>query len=1183
MKNNHIQGINAKGKILLLGFCLFNTLLFSQVNSACFNSHNDNAFLSANAAQGFDVADFNNDGKLDLAFVSFLTSGNLLTVKMGNGDGTFQANATYNVGVRPNSIRAKDLDADGDIDIVVSNHTFGANNARISIVFNNGSGVFGAATSYSGSIPGPSPSAPNMFEVDVNDVTGDGLVDIVVAVNNGFEVFTNLGGAPAIFQSPTFTNATNSSSRGLIVANFDGIAGNDVVTANYGSPNFSLRTNTGTGTFNAAVNFTCSSNPIDIATADFDADGDLDIVTANEAFDQISIFLNNGSGNFGTHTVMSAGDAPSAIKCADINNDGNVDIIVTNNNSNTLSICHGNGNGTFQTKYEIIAIATPKNLVVGDFDSDGRTDVITSTQTQSISQFFKGSTAGLTDLGINYSTNAIVKHITSSDLNNDGKNDVLVANGTANSFDVYFSLGNAVYNTVPTTYTIPGSNNPTIIQSNFLNNSDTDKDVAVYYAGSTKVTVFNGSPTGTLTSFASFTPGATVNNFAFEQLVGSSTNKDFVLARTDGQIEIRENDGTASFPVFQTLSTGATAVSFVTVKDLNNDGFNDIITANGTSNTISVFLYNTGSNNFNSAINLSTPANSSPAFLDVKDLNNDGFADIVSANSGLAPGFSRFLNNTLGGFGTIQTSSNTGSAVKAVHLLDFNNDGNLDIGLTSQNGANTTGFIEVFMGNGSGTFGTAPTPFKKFSTEVGTSVSNANDFNEDNRPDFVILNEVSKSFNFVLNATPWINAAGPTTFCSGNSVIINSKIQENYLWSPTSETTQNITASTSGSYYLTSSVGKTGWCTSNSMNPLTITVTPGPTAPTITAGGSTNVCAGGSLVLTSSSATNNLWSTGDTTQSITVSTSGNYSCSIVSGGCQSSPSNTITVNVADAPIITPAGPVTACSVSITLNSSIGGSFILWSNGITTQTNTVTTTGNYFVTYSVPGCPSVNSNTVNVTIGNLATPTITPSGTVNFCSGGSVTLTSSSPNFNVWSNGSTSQSITVSTAGTYTLHLDDGTCSSGNTSVIVNEITNPSATITLSGATTFCTGGSVILTANSGAGLSYQWQLNGSNISGETSLTYSANSTGNYSVVVTNSNGCSTTSSNLSVTVNPIPSITLGTLTNPTTCGGTDGAILISGTGTGDLAWTGTASGSATSITLPFTISSLAAGSYSISY
>ncbi|NDC73156.1 MAG: hypothetical protein EBZ62_06855, partial [Sphingobacteriia bacterium] len=118
------------------------------------------------------------------------------------------------------------------------------------------------------------------------------------------------------------------------------------------------------------------------------------------------------------------------------------------------------------------------------------------------------------------------------------------------------------------------------------------------------------------------------------------------------------------------------------------------------------------------------------------------------------------------------------------------------------------------------------------------------------------------------------------------------------------------------------------------------------------------------------------------------------------------------------------------------------------------------------------------------------------------------------------NGATNASYTASSAGSYTLTVNSGlNCNSVSTPVVVTVRTRPTATITASGLSggnlSVCQGSAVTLQANTGSGFTYQWQLNGNNITGATAATYAASTAGAYTVIVTNStegNGCSATSS-----------------------------------------------------------------------
>ncbi len=163
-------------------------------------------------------------------------------------------------------------------------------------------------------------------------------------------------------------------------------------------------------------------------------------------------------------------------------------------------------------------------------------------------------------------------------------------------------------------------------------------------------------------------------------------------------------------------------------------------------------------------------------------------------------------------------------------------------------------------------------------------------------------------------------------------------------------------------------------------------------------------------------------------------------------------------------------------------------------------------------YTVVGTAPCANETETVTVTEQAAPgaSIITSSPTTFCSGGSVTLTSSSATSNVWSNGATTPSINVTASGSYTVTVNSGDCSatSAATSVTVNPAP-PTPTIAASGPTTFCPGGSLTLTSSSATG--NLWS-NGATTQSSTVLT-----SGNYTVTVT-SGSCSATSTAIAITV-----------------------------------------------------------------
>src|ERR1019366_5238143 len=148
-------------------------------------------------------------------------------------------------------------------------------------------------------------------------------------------------------------------------------------------------------------------------------------------------------------------------------------------------------------------------------------------------------------------------------------------------------------------------------------------------------------------------------------------------------------------------------------------------------------------------------------------------------------------------------------------------------------------------------------------------------------------------------ATPTITPGGPTTFCTGGSVILSSSSASGNQWSLDGNpiggaTNQAYSATASGNYTV---VVTTSGCSSSPSAGTTVTVNPIPPTPTITPGGPTTFCTGGSVTLTSSSASGNQWYLngnpigGATNTTYAATASGNYTVVVTTSGCSSAPSS----------------------------------------------------------------------------------------------------------------------------------------------------------------------------------------------------------------------------------------------------------------------------------------------------
>lgn len=361
----------------------------------------------------------------------------------------------------------------------------------------------------------------------------------------------------------------------------------------------------------------------------------------------------------------------------------------------------------------------------------------------------------------------------------------------------------------------------------------------------------------------------------------------------------------------------------------------------------------------------------------------------------------------------------------------------------------------------------------------------------------------------ISNLSVTVNPSGATTFCQGDTVILSAvTTATTYNWS-NSANTSSINVTTSGTYTVT--VSNASGCSAVS-TPIVVTVNPLPAA-NVSPGGPTTFCQGGSVILTSTSGTTYLWNNNSSTQSILATTSGSYIVTVTdANGCSNSSTPVVvTVNALPTATATPNGNTSFCTGDSLEICATGGTGFLWSTAEMTSCIWVNATGAYNVQVTdANGCTSPVSNTVNVNVSATPPPTVNVSGDSVLCDGETVELCSSPADSYLWSNGDTTQCITVNAADVYYVSVTnanqcDGIGLSGDVTITVNAA--PTAAFTSSGFYPTLT----FTNASTGA-TAYTWDFGDGNSSSQASPTHFYQTEGTYTVclVAENASGCTDT-------------------------------------------------------------------------
>jgi hypothetical protein len=368
-----------------------------------------------------------------------------------------------------------------------------------------------------------------------------------------------------------------------------------------------------------------------------------------------------------------------------------------------------------------------------------------------------------------------------------------------------------------------------------------------------------------------------------------------------------------------------------------------------------------------------------------------------------------------------------------------------------------------------------------------------------------------------VNALPAM-VLSDTAVCSGTAYVIDAQNTGSaYVWN-TAATTQTVSTTTPGLYYVDITTAA-GCSLRDSMN-LVINA-----PPIVNLGSDVAFCTRDSILLdAANTGFTFVWSDSTTAQTITTSTGGNYFVTVTNPMTTCFSSDSILVTVNPLPVINLGVDSAICmGDSLVLNAGNPGASYSWSNSSTNQTLTVNSAATYFVFVTDPVTSCYSSDTIAIAQNTL--PVVAIGADTAICNGNALMLDAGHPGSSyAWSNTSTTQTTSVTTAGTYSVLVTDANGCKGTDTIAV--AINALPVVNLGADVTQCAGTVTLDAANTGS--SFMWN----NLT--TAQTLTAAATGTYSVAVTNINGC-TSADSVNVTINPLPVVNLGS--DMVQCGG----------------------------------------------
>lgn len=588
--------------------------------------------------------------------------------------------------------------------------------------------------------------------------------------------------SPAGFASATAL-PTGFIPTAVVQGDFNGDGKLDIAISNGGDNTIYVFLGNGDGTFAVPeILFTTGQSPVWLAAAQLRASGHLDLIAVDADTKQVEVFAGNGDGSFQAGSIVATlPQTPTFVLAGDFNNDGSMDLAIGltvdgNTTEPQFEILLGDGQGSFPVAVNPPPISNGDDsplatdwLAAGDLNKDGWLDMVTTVEfagaiaylNQNGKAFLQGPAFGPQDSPVT---------VALADMNGDGCPDAVEAggygsltiakgncDGTFTQTSPSAELGDVDVAMVITD--VNGDGNPDIVASSAYSDAEEVGGIGDY--GGYLVSVLEGDGNGGVAPAAMYRVASQAYSLAVADLSGNQRPDIITVSQNENKASELINDLKGGFGnpsgenigyvpgtngVAITNAPNPVSVPQAQTIDLNGDGKPDVLLVeNGYNSTYPpqlTALLNDGTGKLLPPIRTPITVGANvpyPTFV-AGNFRNAKTPDVIYATTE-PPFVVAFIpGNGDGTFGTPVVLSTQVDAVSLVNLVsgDFNGDGKLDFAVLNQVPGGSSPQLDVFLGNGDGTFNHLPSQELSSLADSEFFQLIAADFNHDGKLDLLV-------------------------------------------------------------------------------------------------------------------------------------------------------------------------------------------------------------------------------------------------------------------------------------------------------------------------------------------------------------------------------------------------------------------------------------------------------------